>query len=90
MDVRVVLLRNRREGVNSMTISEHLSDVTITDIGLHITALDNGAPVAISPVTELVYSMFLHAKVTEILKEVVNWTGFTRNFTHLKSNTVIP
>ncbi|EFO4701366.1 hypothetical protein A3370_26960, partial [Escherichia coli] len=29
-------------------------------------------------------------KITEILEEVDNWTGFTRHFTHLKNNNIRP
>lgn len=31
------------------------------------------------------YSRLPHLKITELLLEVDNWTGFTQHFTHLKS-----
>ena len=30
--------------------------------------------------------MLPHVKITDLLMEVARWTGFTRHFTHLKTN----
>jgi hypothetical protein len=34
------------------------------------------------------YALLPHVKITELLLEVDDWTGFTRHFTHLKSEEV--
>ena len=34
------------------------------------------------------YALLPHVKITELLLEVDDWTGFTRHFTHLKSGEV--
>jgi TnpA family transposase len=34
------------------------------------------------------YSLLPHLKITELLLEVDDWTGFTHHFTHLKSGTI--
>ena len=31
------------------------------------------------------YGLLPHVKITELLMEVDEWTGFTRHFTHIKS-----
>ncbi|QDW31675.1 Tn3 family transposase [Yersinia sp. KBS0713] len=87
---RFSLLKSRLEEVNAKAITGNLPDVDISDKGLRITPLDNQVPETVSPVADLVYGMLPHPKITEILDEVDNWTGFTRHFTHLKNNNVRP
>lgn len=50
----------------------------------------NSVPSAASSFGDLVYGMLPHPKITEMLDEVDDWTGFTRHFTHLKNNHVKP
>jgi TnpA family transposase len=87
---RMTLLVSRLEEVNYMALAGNLPDVDISDKGVKITPLDNSVPVGSSSFSDLVYGMLPHPKITEILDEVDNWTGFTRHFTHLKNNNTRP
>jgi hypothetical protein len=90
LQARMTLLASRLEEVNAMALAGELPDVDISDKGVKITPLENGVPSGVSAFASLVYNMLPHPKITEILEEVDNWTGFTRHFTHLKNNNIRP
>ncbi|WP_332125213.1 Tn3 family transposase, partial [Escherichia coli] len=77
---RLTLLEAQLATVNRMAAANDLPDAIITESGLKITPLD--AAVALIDQTAMVLP---HVKITELLLEVDEWTGFTRHFTHLKS-----
>jgi hypothetical protein len=47
--------------------------------------LNNSVPDEADILMQRAYALLPHVKITELLLEVDEWTGFTRHFTHLKS-----
>ena len=82
---RLLLLEQQLEMVNRMAAADHLPDAIITESGLKITPLDTVVPDAAQALIDQTATMLPHVKITELLLEVDEWTGFTRHFTHLKS-----
>jgi TnpA family transposase len=68
-----------------MATAAELPDAIITASGLKITPLDSVVPDAAQALIDQTAAMLPHVKITELLLEVDEWTGFTRHFTHLKS-----
>ncbi len=62
-----------------------LPDAIITESGLKITPLDAAVPDTAQALIDQTAMVLPHVKITELLLEVDEWTGFTRHFTHLKS-----
>jgi hypothetical protein len=65
-----------------------LPDVFITVSGLKITPLTSVIPEEADQLIRQAYALLPRVKITELLLEVDDWTGFTRHFTHLKSQEV--
>jgi hypothetical protein len=52
---------------------------------LKITPLTNSVPEDADALMQKAYALLPHLKITELLMEVDEWTGFTVRFTHIKS-----
>jgi TnpA family transposase len=85
---RLLLLEEQMETVNRLAKADALPDVIITDSGLKITPLTKSVPEAADALMQKAYSLLPHLKITELLMEVDEWTGFTERFTHIKSGDV--
>ena len=71
---------------NRMAATNDLPDAIITTAsGLKITPLDAAVPDAAQALIDQSAMLLPHLKITELLMEVDEWTGFTRHFTHLKT-----
>jgi hypothetical protein len=57
-------------------------------LGLKITPLDATVPHAAQTLIEQIAVSLPHVKITDLLLEVDNWTGFNKSFTRLKSGEV--
>ena len=68
-----------------MAAANDLPDAIITESGLKITPLDEAVPEAAQALIDQTPMLLPHVKITELLMEVDEWTGFTRHFTHLKT-----
>jgi hypothetical protein len=68
-----------------MAAANELPDAIITESGLKITPLDAAVPDTAQALIDQTAMILPHVKITELLMEVDEWTGFTRHFTHLKS-----
>lgn len=89
LETRLALLTSEMAAVERLAAANELPDATITSEGrLKITPLDNAVPDEAEALVQQAYSMLPHPKITELLLEVDNWTGFTRHFKHLKSGEV--
>ena len=68
-----------------MASANNLPDAIITASGLKITPLDAVLPDAAQTLIDQAAVLLPHVKITELLMEVDEWTGFTNQFTHLKT-----
>jgi hypothetical protein len=82
---RLTLLEAQLATVNRMAAANDLPDAIITESGLKITPLDAAVPDTAQALIDQTAMILPHVKITELLLEVDEWTGFTRHFTHLKS-----
>ena len=82
---RLELLEAQLATVNRMAAANDLPDAIITESGLKITPLDAAVPDTAQALIDQTAMLLPHVKITELLLEVDEWTGFTRHFTHLKS-----
>ena len=82
---RLTLLETQLATVNRMAAANDLPDAIITESGLKITPLDAAMPDTAQALIDQTAMILPHVKITELLMEVDDWTGFTRHFTHLKS-----
>ncbi|WNV02976.1 Tn3 family transposase (plasmid) [Candidatus Methylospira mobilis] len=82
---RLTLLKEQLATVNRMAAANDLPDAIITVSGLKVTPLDAAVPDTAQALIDQTASILPHVKITELLLEVDEWTGFTRHFTHLKS-----
>ena len=83
---RLELLEEQLAKVNLMAASNDLPDAIITTAsGLKITPLDAAVPDTAQALIDQTAMLLPHLKITELLMEVDQWTGFTRHFTHLKT-----
>lgn len=82
---RLLLLEQQLETVNRMAGCNELPEAIITDSGLKITPLDAAVPEGAKALIDQTAMLMPHVKITELLMEMDEWTGFTRHFTHLKN-----
>jgi TnpA family transposase len=82
---RVDLLERESQTVNRLAVAEALPAAQLSDRGLRITPLDKAVPAAAEVLGRQVAALLPHLKITDLLLEVDDWTGFTRRFTHLRS-----
>ncbi|MBE2887219.1 Tn3 family transposase [Geobacter anodireducens] len=82
---RLSLLEEQLATVNRLAVANELPDAIITESGLKITPLDTVVPETAQTMIDQAAMVLPHVKITELLMEVDEWTGFTRHFTHLKS-----
>jgi TnpA family transposase len=82
---RIGLLEERLATVNRLASTNELSDVVIDAKGLKVSAHDTIVPDQAHVLIDRTASMLPHLKITELLVEVEQWTGFSQHFTHLKT-----
>jgi len=83
---RLELLEEQLATVNRMAAANDLPDAIITTAsGLKITPLDAAVPDTAQALIDQTAMLLPHLKITELLMEVDEWTGFTRHFTHMKT-----
>ena len=83
---RLTLLEQQLDTVNRLAAANELPDAIITvESGLKVTPLDAAVPDTAQALIDHAAMTLPHVKITELLLEVDEWTGFTRHFTHLKS-----
>jgi len=82
---RLNLLEERLATVNSLAQANELPDAIITESGLKITPLDAAVPDEAQQLINQTVLLLPRIKITELLMDVDDWTGFTRHFTHFKT-----
>jgi hypothetical protein len=78
------LLEQQLATVNRRALANELTDAIITESGLKITPLDTVVPEAAQMLIGQTGILLPRIKITELLMDVDEWTGFTRHFVHLK------
>ncbi|WP_233874710.1 Tn3 family transposase [Paraburkholderia adhaesiva] len=86
LDERLARLREALDETNRLAVAGELPDVELNERGLRITPLDNATPPAGKTLRQRAYDLLPRVKITDLLLEVDQWTGFTRHFTHLKND----
>jgi TnpA family transposase len=81
---RLTALEQQLATVNRLAAANELPDAIITESGLKITPLDAVAPEAAQALINQTSQLLPRVKITELLMDVDDWTGFTRHFVHLK------
>ncbi|GAA4043537.1 hypothetical protein GCM10022409_31930 [Hymenobacter glaciei] len=84
---RLAHLTQQLETVNRLAAAGGLSDASLTAAGLKITPLSAAVPDAAQALIYHVARLLPHVKITDLLLEGDEWTGFSRHFTHLKTGT---
>jgi len=87
LDERIQLLREQLATTNRLAAANELPDAIINTSGLKITPLDAAVPEIAQALITLSAALLPRVKITELLLEVDAWTGFTRHFTHLKTDS---
>jgi TnpA family transposase len=86
LEQRLQYLQGQLTIVEQLAIADQLPDVSIDTEGLSITPLDKAVPDEAEALAQKVYALLPRVKITELLTEVDDWTGFSQQFTHLKTN----
>lgn len=82
---RMELLSNKMQIVSNLIESNELPDSSIINDRIKIKPLENTVPEEAEVLGKKIYSLLPLIKITDLLKEVDQWTGFTDQFIHLKS-----
>ena len=85
LEARLAVLERELQTVERLAAQDQLPDASISGTGLKLTPLDSAVPPEADALMRRTYGLLPHLKITELLLEVDDWTGFTRHFTHLKS-----
>jgi len=86
LEDRLSTLNTRLAAVNEMAKNNSLPDAIIGQAGLKITPLETIVPERAQTLINRTSAMLPHIKITELLLEVEEWTGFSSHFTHLKTS----
>lgn len=82
---RLQMLDQQLATVNRLALVNELPDAIITSSGLKITPQDTIVPEAAQLLIDQTSLLLPRIKITDLLMDVDDWTGFTRHFVHLKS-----
>ncbi|WP_175623507.1 Tn3 family transposase [Chryseobacterium schmidteae] len=82
---RMALLSNKIQIVCKLIESNELQDTSIINDRIKIKPLENTVPEEAEILGKKIYGLLPLIKITDLLKEVDQWTGFTDQFIHLKS-----
>jgi hypothetical protein len=86
---RVLLLNQQLSTVNRLALANELPDAIISATGLKITPQDPIVPESAQALIDQSSNLLPRIKITELLMDVDDWTGFTRHFVHLKSGAQV-
>ena len=84
LEERLQLLDEQLATVAKLAKDNELPDAILTESGLKITPLDAAVPDTAQALIDKTSQLLPRIKITELLMDVDEWTGFTRHFTHLK------
>lgn len=83
---RITLLENQLSTVCRLAASNELPDAIITESGLKISPQESVVPAEAQTLIDQTGYLLPRVKITELLIDVDEWTGFSRHFVHLKDS----
>ena len=86
LDARLELLEEQLARVSRLALANELPDAIITESGLKITPFDSAVPETAQSLINQTGILLPRVKITELLMDVDDWTGFTNHFIHLKDS----
>src|SRR5262249_26748639 len=84
LDQRGARLHEALDAVNGLAERGELPDASLADGVLKVTPLTHVVPPEADALVRQTAAMLPRVKITELLMEVDEWTGFTRYFVHLR------
>ncbi|EMF9524932.1 Tn3-like element TnAs1 family transposase, partial [Escherichia coli] len=84
LEERLQLLDEQLATVTRLAKDNELPDAILTESGLKITPLDAAVPDRAQALIDQTSQLLPRIKITELLMDVDDWTGFSHHFTHLK------
>ena len=85
LDDRRQRLNARMAEVDRKALNGQLPDVILDDGGLKISPLRNAVPEEAENLKDQLYRLLPRIRITDLLAEVAEWTGFGDRFTHVRS-----
>lgn len=82
---RIGRLSNKIQIISELIESNELPEASITNDRIKIKPLENAVPEEAEALGKKIYGLLPLIKITDLLKEVDQWTDFTDKFIHLKS-----
>ena len=86
LESRLATLDSELAAVNVRAKNDTLPEASLSEEGLRMSALERATPDAAQRLIDRVARLIPRIKITELLTDVDDWTGFTRHFTHLKTD----
>lgn len=86
LEQRRELLAGRLGEVAAKAEGDRLEDVKISGSSYKITPLEAVTPKEAEALADRLYGLLPRIRITELLDEVADWTGFADHFTHLRTD----
>ena len=90
LEARLSTLNKNLEAVNDLASKGELPEASISESGLRVSPLKRLVPDEAELLGSKVVGLLPHIKITDLLAEVDQWTGFTKQFSHLKTGKDAP
>ncbi|PCS23825.1 DUF4158 domain-containing protein [Candidatus Enterovibrio escicola] len=90
LEERLLTLNKNLGTINDLASKGELPDASISESGLRVSSLKRLVPYETELLASKVVGLFPHIKITDLLAEIDQWTGFTKQFNHLKTGKEAP
>jgi TnpA family transposase len=90
LNERLAFLKQQMETVAILANKGELEDAAVTKSGFKISPLKKTVPDEAETLQQRIYSILPRVKITDLLLEVEQWTGFSKAFRHIKDDSKRP